>query len=97
VLSQATVFGGGVFLGAAFMHLLSEASETMSEQKIEFPLAELLACVGFLAIFAFEEICSCECFFRGAQGNDDGYAALAKMDSVDEMQVVCCLLGLHEL
>jgi zinc transporter ZupT len=51
-LSLATSFGGGVFLGAALLHLLPEASEVLDDT---FPLANFLCCIGFLTVLQFEE------------------------------------------
>jgi zinc transporter ZupT len=52
-LSLATSFGGGVFLGAAMLHLLPESSEVLDDN---FPFANLLCSVGFLMVLALEEI-----------------------------------------
>jgi zinc transporter ZupT len=52
-LSWATSFGGGVFLGAAMLHLLPEASEVLDDN---FPFANLLCSVGFLMVLALEEM-----------------------------------------
>jgi zinc transporter 1/2/3 len=52
-LSLATVFGGGVFLGAGFMHLLAEAAETLSKSS-SFPWAMLLCCAGYMLMIVVE-------------------------------------------
>lgn len=52
-LSWATSFGGGVFLGAALLHLLPEASEILDG---DFPRANLLCSLGFLMVLGLEEI-----------------------------------------
>jgi zinc transporter ZupT len=68
-LSLATSFGGGVFLGAAFLHLLPEASDILdgqfpsissllsgtSDGTHDFPRANLLCCLGFLLVLGLEE------------------------------------------
>ena len=69
-LSLATSFGGGVFLGAACLHLLPEASSVLdrpfsfpltsstalNKREIqEFPRANLVCCLGFLMVLALEE------------------------------------------
>jgi len=79
VLSQATCFGGGVFLGAAFLHLLAEAARTFTG----FPWAELNCIIGFLLVFAAEEAAAAHCLkglrhghSHGASDDDDSGVAL---------------------
>lgn len=44
-----TQFAGGVFLGTALMHFLSDADETFKDlTKKEYPFAFMLASAGFL-------------------------------------------------
>lgn len=44
-----TQFAGGVFLGTAMMHFLSDANETFEKlTAIEYPFAFMLACAGYL-------------------------------------------------
>lgn len=48
-LVLGTQFAGGVFLGTALMHFLSDADETFKDlTKKEYPFAFMLACVGYL-------------------------------------------------
>lgn len=48
-LVLGTQFAGGVFLGTAMMHFLSDANETFEDlTKKEYPFAFMLACVGYL-------------------------------------------------
>ncbi|XVE96652.1 hypothetical protein REPUB_Repub02eG0241200 [Reevesia pubescens] len=48
-LVMGTQFAGGVFLGTAIMHFLSDANETFEELTTkEYPFAFMLACVGYL-------------------------------------------------
>lgn len=48
-LVLGTQFAGGVFLGTALMHFLSDANETFGDlTEKEYPFAFMLACVGFL-------------------------------------------------
>ena len=48
-LVLGTQFAGGVFLGTAMMHFLSDANETFQDlTKKEYPFAFMLACVGYL-------------------------------------------------
>ncbi|XWS11345.1 hypothetical protein CRYUN_Cryun38cG0075900 [Craigia yunnanensis] len=48
-LVMGTQFAGGVFLGTAMMHFLSDANETFEDlTSIEYPFAFMLACAGYL-------------------------------------------------
>ncbi|XP_076907348.1 zinc transporter 11-like [Bidens hawaiensis] len=48
-LVLGTQFAGGVFLGTAMMHFLSDANETFEElTSVEYPFAFMLACGGYL-------------------------------------------------
>ncbi|KNA20200.1 hypothetical protein SOVF_054580 [Spinacia oleracea] len=48
-LVLGTQFAGGVFLGTALMHFLSDANETFEDlTKKEYPFAFMLACSGYL-------------------------------------------------
>nr|AYW01691.1 ZIP7 protein [Morus alba] len=48
-LVLGTQFAGGVFLGTALMHFLSDANETFEDLTTkEYPFAFMLACFGFL-------------------------------------------------
>lgn len=48
-LVLGTQFAGGVFLGTAMMHFLSDANETFGDlTKKEYPFAFMLACAGYL-------------------------------------------------
>ena len=63
LLSQATAFSGGVFLGAAFLHLLSEAADAQfwKARTGGFPTPYLLCIIGFLLVMAFEELVAAQC------------------------------------
>lgn len=60
-LCLLTCFSGGVFLATCFLHLLPELSEHLAHMKEEYhytwnyPVAELLSCIGFFSLFFFEE------------------------------------------
>ena len=54
-LSLATSFGGGVFLGAAMLHLLPEASEVLDNND-NLSIANFICCLGFLAVLGLEEM-----------------------------------------
>ncbi|XVE80525.1 hypothetical protein DITRI_Ditri14bG0146900 [Diplodiscus trichospermus] len=48
-LVLGTQFAGGVFLGTAMMHFLSDANETFEDlTSVEYPFAFMLACAGYL-------------------------------------------------
>lgn len=48
-LVLGTQFAGGVFLGTAMMHFLSDANETFEDlTRVEYPFAFMLACGGYL-------------------------------------------------
>ncbi|KAK1440251.1 hypothetical protein QVD17_06076 [Tagetes erecta] len=48
-LILGTQFAGGVFLGTAMMHFLSDANETFENlTSVEYPFAFMLACAGYL-------------------------------------------------
>ncbi|XP_022753054.1 zinc transporter 11-like isoform X2 [Durio zibethinus] len=48
-LVMGTQFAGGVFLGTAMMHFLSDANETFEDlTSIKYPFAFMLACAGYL-------------------------------------------------
>ena len=63
-LSLATVFGGGVFIGAAFLHLLAEAAETMAKAS-SFPWAFMLCITGYMMMIAVEWIAEHVCLQQG--------------------------------
>ena len=48
----------GVFLGAGFIHMLGDAGEGFARvlPQVDFPLAFLLAAVGFVAVLAIERV-----------------------------------------
>ncbi|KAL6313797.1 hypothetical protein AAG906_010216 [Vitis piasezkii] len=48
-LVLGTQFAGGVFLGTAMMHFLSDSNETFGDlTSVEYPFAFMLACAGYL-------------------------------------------------
>lgn len=48
-LVLGTQFAGGVFLGTAMMHFLSDSNETFGDlTEKEYPFAFMLACSGYL-------------------------------------------------
>ncbi len=55
ILSLGNALAGGIFLGAGFLHLLPEASETL-EEVAEYPLAPLLAAVGVCVLLLIDRV-----------------------------------------
>jgi len=57
VLSLCNALAGGVFLAAGFVHLLTEANEMAEDLGWgDYPVAGILAVIGFLAIFFIEQV-----------------------------------------
>ncbi|KAI6175048.1 hypothetical protein M3Y97_00988700 [Aphelenchoides bicaudatus] len=62
ILCFLTCFSGGVFLATCFLHLFPELSEHLDYMRHEYgytfdyPVAELLSCAGFFALFFIEEL-----------------------------------------
>ena len=55
ILSLGNALAGGIFLGAGFLHLLPEASETL-EDVVEYPLAPLLAAIGVCVLLLIDRV-----------------------------------------
>ncbi|CEF66436.1 Zinc transporter ZIP2 [Strongyloides ratti] len=61
-LCMLTCFSGGVFLATCFLHLLPELNDHIKHVVVEhdfhidYPLAELLTCIGFFFLFFIEEL-----------------------------------------
>lgn len=73
----------GVFLGAGFIHMLGDASDTFAAVMpgIDFPLAFLLAAVGFVVVLAIERV-----VFKAATAAEGPYA-----------YILTLVLGFHSL
>lgn len=62
VLCLLTCFSGGVFLATCFLHLFPELQENIHDLaedynlKTNYPVGELLSCLGFFLIFVLEEL-----------------------------------------
>ena len=74
---------GGVFLGAGFIHMLGDANDTFTQvaPAVDFPLAFLLAAVGFVAVLAIERV-----VFRAASAAQGPFA-----------YILTLVLGFHSL
>ncbi|KAI3675810.1 hypothetical protein L1987_85406 [Smallanthus sonchifolius] len=58
-LVLGTQFAGGVFLGTAMMHFLSDANETFEDlTTVEYPFAFMLACGGYLLTMFADSVIS---------------------------------------
>ncbi|KAI3510262.1 hypothetical protein L1887_25795 [Cichorium endivia] len=68
-LVLGTQFAGGVFLGTALMHFLSDANETFQDlTTVEYPFAFMLACAGYLLTMLGDCVIS---YVYGKQSNSD--------------------------
>jgi len=55
-IAIANAGAGGVFLAAAFVHLLSEATELVDVSGVSIPLTEFLIPLGILSVFTLEKV-----------------------------------------
>ncbi|PWA43062.1 Zinc/iron permease [Artemisia annua] len=68
-LVLGTQFAGGVFLGTALMHFLSDANETFQDlTSVEYPFAFMLACGGYLLTMSADCVIS---YVYGKQNGSD--------------------------
>ncbi|XP_064474472.1 zinc transporter ZIP1-like [Ornithodoros turicata] len=56
ILSFLVCFGGGVIFCVTFLHIVPDVIEGFSDVHTSFPLPEAVVCIGFLAIYAIEEL-----------------------------------------
>ncbi|QCD78180.1 solute carrier family 39 [Vigna unguiculata] len=71
-LVLGTQFAGGVFLGTAMMHFLSDANETFGDlTSKEYPFAFMLACAGYLLTMLADSIISSVLAKVGRDGDAD--------------------------
>lgn len=68
--------GGGVLFATSFLHLLPEVREGFEKLTTEFPVTEGVVCVGFLAVYALEEIVHA-CLGHSHQTSDHGHSHAA--------------------
>ncbi|KAJ0045002.1 hypothetical protein Pint_03878 [Pistacia integerrima] len=70
-LVLGTEFAGGVFLGTAMMHFLSDANETFQDlTSKEYPFAFMLACAGYLLTMLAD--CVISYLFRKEKESSNG-------------------------
>lgn len=55
-LAFLVCLGGGVLFATTFLHLIPEVREGFEKVDTEFPVAEGVVCLGFLAVYALEEL-----------------------------------------
>ncbi|XP_071698159.1 zinc transporter 11 isoform X1 [Rutidosis leptorrhynchoides] len=68
-LILGTQFAGGVFLGTAMMHFLSDANETFGDlTTVKYPFAFMLACAGYLLTMLADSVIS---YVYGKQNSSD--------------------------
>ncbi|XP_054818262.1 zinc transporter 11-like [Prosopis cineraria] len=73
-LVLGTQFAGGVFLGTAMMHFLSDANETFEDlTRREYPFAFMLACSGYLITMMAD--CVIASIFAKQSSNGTGVGA----------------------
>lgn len=71
-LVLGTQFAGGVFLGTAMMHFLSDANEMFGDlTEKEYPFAFMLACVGYLITMLADCVIS-SILGKHGRGNGNG-------------------------
>nr|XP_037273613.1 LOW QUALITY PROTEIN: zinc transporter ZIP3-like [Rhipicephalus microplus] len=68
--------GGGVLFATSFLHLLPEVREGFEKLTTEFPVTEGVVCVGFLAVYALEEIVHA-CLGHSHHASDHGHSHTA--------------------
>ena len=95
VLSLGNCFSGGIFLSAAFLHMLQESVEGFATLplKTHFPMAMFCTLLGILLPFFIEKVV--------LGGNHDHAALLnsdkSKGDSGLGIYVLWLMLGLHSI
>ncbi|CAI9279746.1 unnamed protein product [Lactuca saligna] len=84
-LVLGTQFAGGVFLGTALMHFLSDANETFEDlTTVEYPFAFMLACAGYLLTMLGDCIIS---YVYGKEINSDVEGQGDNRNGKDEMKI----------
>ncbi|KAK8779371.1 hypothetical protein V5799_019287 [Amblyomma americanum] len=68
--------GGGVLFATSFLHLLPEVREGFEKLSTEFPVTEAVVCLGFLAVYALEEIVHA-CLGHSHHASDHGHSHTA--------------------
>ncbi|KAL7602726.1 hypothetical protein Lser_V15G16539 [Lactuca serriola] len=84
-LVLGTQFAGGVFLGTALMHFLSDANETFEDlTTVEYPFAFMLACAGYLLTMLGDCIIS---YVYGKERNSDVEGQGDNRNGKDEVKI----------
>ncbi|KAK2386975.1 zinc transporter [Trifolium repens] len=80
-LILGTQFAGGVFLGTALMHFLSDANETFGDlTEKEYPFAFMLACAGYLITMLADCVISSLLEKPHGAADVEGQAQIAEAD-----------------
>ncbi|PAV68158.1 hypothetical protein WR25_19339 isoform D [Diploscapter pachys] len=99
ILCLLTCFSGGVFLATCFLHLFPELVENLEDLEskygqtfhFDYPVAELLSCLGFFVLFLIEEVVILA-IPSMAHGHSHGTHALAAEHSVPPSNDAgCCM------
>lgn len=78
-LVLGTQFAGGVFLGTAMMHFLSDANETFQDlTEKEYPFAFMLACAGYLITMG------ADCLLVYVYGKNNNLVSLSNNNTLEE-------------
>ena len=84
-LVLGTIFGGGVFIAAGFIHLLGDASGELNEDG-GYPLAELWCAIGVLIPLCIDNVASLFAARASqAQQREDGRPSAAAQPELDPM------------
>ncbi|KAK8519833.1 hypothetical protein V6N12_003804 [Hibiscus sabdariffa] len=79
-LVMGTQFAGGVFLGTAMMHFLSDANETFQDlTPKKYPFAFMLACVGYLLTMVADSVVS----YVYGKGNSSSHKSDSEIAGTD--------------
>ena len=57
-MTLGTIFGGGIFIAAGFVHLLADAAKDLNIGPDAYPLAELWCAIGVLAPLCIDSAAS---------------------------------------
>lgn len=85
ILSSMLCYGGGVLLGASFIHMLPEIRQGLSKTSLDLksiPMAEILFVCGFFLVYLIEELVTCFCESRPSHQKDEPVIYIAGTVSV---------------
>lgn len=64
------IFSGGVLFATSFLHVIPEVREAFGKSVQNFPITELVVCLGFLAVYLVEEVLHA-CIGHSSHANED--------------------------